>query len=86
MRTIDFLKMTAICAFGALVTTSCNDDDDDDDDVNRVDWWLRSPGYSQNEATIVDCGGASFVDDVFDTQTSVRPAMWVNLEALIFQA
>lgn len=30
MRTIDFLKMTAICAFGALVTTSCNDDDDDD--------------------------------------------------------
>lgn len=63
-----------------------DDDDDDDDDVNRVDWWLRSPGYSQNEATIVDCGGASFVDDVFDTQTSVRPAMWVNLEALIFQA
>lgn len=63
-----------------------DDDDDDDDDVNRVDWWLRSPGYSQNKATIVDCGGASFVDDVSDTQTSVRPAMWVNLEALIFQA
>lgn len=61
-------------------------DDDDDDDVNRVDWWLRSPGYSQNVATIVDCGGASLVDFVNDTQTSVRPAMWVNLEALIFQA
>lgn len=63
-----------------------DDDDDDDDDVNRVDWWLRSPGYSQNVATIVDCGGASLVDFVNDTQTSVRPAMWVNLEALIFQA
>lgn len=63
-----------------------DDDDDDDDDVNRVDWWLRSPGYSQTVATIVDCGGASLVDFVNDTQTSVRPAMWVNLEALIFQA
>lgn len=63
-----------------------DDDDDDDDNVNRVDWWLRSPGYSQNVATIVDCGGASLVDFVNDTQTSVRPAMWVNLEALIFQA
>lgn len=29
MRTLEFLKMAVICAFGAFVTTSCSDDDDD---------------------------------------------------------
>lgn len=63
-----------------------DDDDDYDDDVNRVDWWLRSPGDSQTEAMIVDYSGTAFHELVDDTQTFVRPAMWVNLEALIFQA
>lgn len=61
MRTIDFLKMTAICAFGALVTTSCNDDDDDDKvqvpgvvqeafsqkyaGVQHVEWEMEANGY-----------------------------------------
>lgn len=30
MKTLDFLKWTMMCAFGALVVTSCSDDDDDD--------------------------------------------------------
>ena len=45
-------------------------------------WWLRSPGYSQKGAAIVNCDGSVYYfgygvdyDDV-----SVRPALWISLE------
>lgn len=45
-------------------------------------WWLRSPGYSQKGAAIVNCDGSVYYfgygvdyDDV-----SVRPALWISIE------
>ncbi len=61
MKTIDLLKWTMMCAFGALVVTSCSDDDDDDGarvpeavqvafdskygNVGRVEWDREQGGY-----------------------------------------
>ena len=44
-------------------------------------WWLRSPGYLQLFAALVDLGGlvadsGTYVDDDVD---GVRPALWINL-------
>lgn len=61
MKTIDLLKWTMACAFGALVVTSCSDDDDDKSvpvpdavqsafetrfgDVGYVEWDREQGGY-----------------------------------------
>ena len=61
MRTLEFLKLAMICAFGVLVTTSCSDDDDDKNvqvpdvvqaafsqkyaGVQHVEWEIEAGGY-----------------------------------------
>ena len=44
-------------------------------------WWLRSPGFCQNEASSVYADGSMFPSGfvVRDTRVTVRPAMWVNM-------
>jgi hypothetical protein len=46
-------------------------------------WWLRSPGFEQNCAAIVDGAGSvhSFGLDVGVVRNCVRPAMWIDLDA-----
>ena len=45
-------------------------------------WWLRSPGYFQSDAALVDNDGS--VDrlgyNVYNDYTSVRPAMWITID------
>lgn len=61
MRTLEFVKLAMICAFGAFVTTSCSDDDDDKSvqvpdvvqsafsqkyaGVQHVEWDVEAGGY-----------------------------------------
>lgn len=45
-------------------------------------WWLRSPGSSQFYAAYVGSGGSLYLNDVYYDSVSVRPALWVNIEAL----
>lgn len=46
-------------------------------------WWrLRSPGVSQYDAAYVSTDGSLFYNDVNYDSGSVRPALWVNIEAL----
>ena len=56
-------------------------DEDEDEDA---DWWLRSPGYSQDSAFTVSTSGRCFENLVDDEHAYVRPALWVNLESNIF--
>lgn len=45
-------------------------------------WWLRSPGYSQSRAADVNTDGSLYSSSVSLDSGSVRPALWVNIEAL----
>lgn len=45
-------------------------------------WWLRSPGASGKSASLVDSGGALRYYDVKYVKECVRPAIWVNMDAL----
>ena len=47
-------------------------------------WWLRSPGYNQDSAAIVNYYGSLFDNNVLDDNGCVRPAFWLNLESDIF--
>ena len=47
-------------------------------------WWLRSPGYSQDFAAIVDTDGSLRFSVVNVSHGGVRPALWINLESDIF--
>ena len=48
-------------------------------------WWrLRSPGVSQYDAAYVSTDGSLYANRVNVGSGSVRPALWVNLEAVIF--
>lgn len=47
-------------------------------------WWLRSPGSSQSRAANVIPGGYLYHYYVSISSGSVRPALWVNLESMIF--
>lgn len=51
--------------------------------TNSGSWWLRLPGGPLNYAEHVYICGSLFRNRVSDASISVRPAMWVNLEALI---
>lgn len=46
------------------------------------DWWLRLPGMDQDCATIVSGDGSMSEYGVAGTSVCVRPAMWVDLDAL----
>lgn len=45
-------------------------------------WWLRSPGVNRSLAARVSAGGSLRYSDVDGGSASVRPALWVNIEAL----
>lgn len=44
-------------------------------------WWLRSPGYISDCASRVLLGGSLDLSSVYDTDGSVRPAFWLNLDS-----
>lgn len=46
----------------------------------EVYWWLRSPGKKQGKAIAVDFFGDILSEDVDDTFTGVRPALWLDLK------
>ena len=50
-------------------------------DENTGWWWLRSPGYDRELATVVLTNGSLGNVYVNDTNT-VRPVIWVNIEAI----
>ena len=44
-------------------------------------WWLRSPGYDQRHAAVVDSSGhVNENDHVHDVIISVRPALWIEFK------
>ena len=47
-------------------------------------WWLRSPGYKENNAALVSADGSLTDDNVSADSNSVRPALWVDIDAGIF--
>ena len=47
-------------------------------------WWLRSLSYSQRHAAYVSSDGSLRSSSVNDASGSVRPALWVNIDAGIF--
>ena len=51
-------------------------------ETNCCWWWLRSPGFSEENAAIVDRSGAvtTMGDLVISAVSAVRPAMWINIE------
>ena len=54
------------------------------DDIDAGGWWLRSPGYYQRYAAYVSSDGSLSDQNVDYGSASVRPALWVNIEAGIF--
>ena len=54
-------------------------------DGTATGWWfLRSPGYCQNDAALVNYNGSLYNRFVTDDVGCVRPALWINLESDIF--
>lgn len=51
------------------------------DDIDAGWWWLRSPGYDQKLAASVYADGSSGNLKINYDDVSVRPALWVNIEA-----
>lgn len=49
----------------------------------RCDWWLRSPGYIQSNATCVDTNGLCNCNGKYvrRSNNAVRPALWINLDS-----
>ena len=47
-------------------------------------WWLRSPGYSQNDAASVYADGRLHYKYVSHSKNVVRPAFWLDLESDFF--
>ena len=43
------------------------------------EWWLRSPGFSQDYAAFVDIGGTLSSWFSHCASIAIRPAMWINL-------
>ena len=54
------------------------------DGTDATSWWLRSPGFRQNEAACVTPSGALYAYDVNDDNNTVRPVFWLDLNAVIF--
>lgn len=53
-----------------------------DDGIDSGMWWLRSTGCNQQEAAIVYINGNLVQSQINKTNICVRPALWVNIEAL----
>ena len=75
------VKPTAYAEKLGAYTSSSNKTADGD---NAGWWWLRSPGYSQDSAVLVDLDGSLSGRYVYLDGGCVRPALWVNLESGIF--
>ncbi len=52
-------------------------------DTLNCQWWLRSPAYDQYTAALVNRVGSVIEggDVVYSSDTAVRPALWINLNA-----
>ena len=48
---------------------------------SNCEWWLRSPGYFQNNAAGVCTDSSLFTYRVNNNYTCVRPALWINLDS-----
>ena len=50
-------------------------------DNGNTEWWLRSPGYYQGGAALVEIDGSIFYygSDGNHDRIAVRPAMWIDL-------
>ena len=70
-------------AYAIAQWASTNNSSKTVDETNAGWWWLRSPGYGQNYAAYVNSNG-SLNGNYYVTfaSGSVRPALWVNIEAL----
>ena len=67
----------------AVARGAWTSDTDKTPDGEQAGWWyLRSPGYNQNGAVIVNADGTRYFDYVHSESEAVRPALWVNLDAL----
>lgn len=66
----------------ALRGTSPSDQDKTADGAASVSWWLRSPGYKQDEAAIVRSNGSLSSKYVTLWSGCIRPALWINLDSL----
>ena len=53
------------------------------DTTNSCWWWLRSPGFRPNDAAGVKSQGYLNHRDVSSTTAGVRPAMWVDVDAVL---
>lgn len=51
------------------------------DGANAGYWWLRSPGYYQNDASRVETDGSLNYRNVNYAAVCVLPALWMNLES-----
>lgn len=47
-------------------------------------WWLRSPGSASSRAAYVSIDGSLGASAVTCSTATVRPALWLNLDAVIF--
>lgn len=48
----------------------------------KCDWFLRSPGWEQKDAAVIFSTGSFNEYSVSNTSTGIRPAMWVDVQAL----
>lgn len=55
-----------------------------DDDTGACLWWLRSPRNDQDGAAYVNSGGSLGILSASCIDYYVRPALWINLESIIF--
>ncbi len=46
-------------------------------------WWLRSPSFGDNGASCIASDGSISSDDVSSTGNTVRPAFWLDLNAVL---
>lgn len=53
-------------------------------DDNRILWWLRSPGRVQREAILARPVGDIYSSYVYLSMVAVRPALWVDIGAEVF--
>ena len=55
-------------------------------DKGRSKWWLRSPGYSFQNASVASRSRMSELRSAFFTQKDicVRPAIWVDMDSDLF--
>ena len=56
---------------------------EDDDGRTYWHWWLRSPGYKQDDASDVTTSGSLVTSGVTSEFPFVRPALWVDLNSVM---